>query len=274
MSDRGSRNGRRGGAGFPFRDPRSDIRDSSAPWWLVPNLLALDAPCVAALWQRFLAAELGHAVPAAATACLFCAVWAMYLLDRFLDGRRGAIEAERHLVAAYHPQPYAVAASVVGLAGLTTALALPEETARRGMIATFAAGVYLILVHALGVRSWRGAKELAVAAGFAVGVTLAVEQSWAELAPVAATFGLLCWLNCRLIDRWEALTPRRIWPEWLLAAAVLAASVTQPAPIAAAVASAAVLLLVLDATCRRRARVGRALADAALLTPLFVWAVL
>lgn len=246
----------------------------AAPWWLLPNLLALDAPCVAAVWQRFLAAKLGRDVPAVATISLFGAVWAMYLFDRFLDGRRGAIEAERHLIAAYYPQPYAIAASAVGLVALTTSLALSDGILRRGLLMAFAAGVYLALVHGVAVKSWRGAKELAVALGFAVGVTLALSESWAELAPVAAAFGALCWLNCRLIDRWEAFTPRPAWPEYLLAAATLGASALLPTPIGVAIALAVLLLLILDATCRRRPRIARVLADAALLTPLIAWPLL
>ena len=245
----------------------------AAPWWLVPNLLALDAPCVAAVWQRFLAAKLGHDMPIVATVCLFGAVWALYLFDRFLDGRRGAIEAERHLVAAYYPQPYAIGATVVGVTAFALSLELSDRTLLRGLLAALATCIYLALVHGLGVRAWRGAKELTVALGFAAGVTLALDESWLKLAPVAATFGGLCWFNCRLIDRWEALTPRPAWPDFGLAAAVLLTSLTLPTAIGVAVMSAVVILLILDATCWNRPRIARVLADAALLTPIVAWAI-
>ena len=87
------------------------------PWWLLPNLLALDAPTVAVVWQRFLAAESAVVVPFAASLSLFGAVWALYLLDRVLDGRRGAIQADRHRFAVSHRR-ICTALMLLGLGGV------------------------------------------------------------------------------------------------------------------------------------------------------------
>ena len=64
-------------------------RRRPVPWWLWPNLLGLDAPAVAVVWQRFLADASGVAVPVAASAVLALVVWGIYLTDRRLDARAG-----------------------------------------------------------------------------------------------------------------------------------------------------------------------------------------
>lgn len=59
----------------------------STPWWLVPNLLALDAPVVAVVWLHAFARAFGTTVPWPVTAGLFVAVWSIYLADRLIDAR-------------------------------------------------------------------------------------------------------------------------------------------------------------------------------------------
>src|SRR5580692_10930063 len=64
--------------------------------WLWPNLLSLDAPLVAVLWQ-VLFVRCFHAQGAALPAVLLvCAVWLIYAADRALDAWRGAGSQPRH----------------------------------------------------------------------------------------------------------------------------------------------------------------------------------
>jgi hypothetical protein len=56
--------------------------------------------------------------------------------------------------------------------------------------------------------------------------------------PSVAAFGAVCWLNCRLIDRWESVAPAASWADGLLGGAILAVSAGLPNAVGAAVAGA------------------------------------
>src|SRR6185295_17351052 len=57
------------------------------PVWLWMNLLSLDAPLVAVVWQDFLARVYPSVLRPAGRWALGLAVWAIYLADRLLDVR-------------------------------------------------------------------------------------------------------------------------------------------------------------------------------------------
>ena len=241
------------------------------PWWLVPNLLALDAPAAAVVWQRFLAARFGTGVPRSATIALAAIVWCIYLADRRLDARRGDFEADRHRVADRFPRAF------VGLAMASLAVAvvatsqLPASYFAVGASLGLGVAAYLAAVHFAPGVARLGAKELLVGAAFAAGVTVPLAASGpppVRWLPSAAAFGGLCWLNCRLIERWEG---RRAWPgDAVLGAAVVTSAAVLPLAVGLAVVGASAGLLAIHLTCRRRPRAARVLADAVLLTPLLL----
>jgi hypothetical protein len=71
------------------------------PWWLLPNLLSLDAPLVAVVWMWILAKSMRVVyVETHAYWLLAAAVWSVYVLDRLLDAWRfkGSVEemSSRH----------------------------------------------------------------------------------------------------------------------------------------------------------------------------------
>jgi len=79
----------------------SKSEEDSAPLWLWPNLLSLDAPLVAVLWQGFLAYRFSLPLRPSGRLALGLTVWAIYLLDRLLDARKppsvnGCDEPARH----------------------------------------------------------------------------------------------------------------------------------------------------------------------------------
>lgn len=61
------------------------------PVWLWLNLLGLDAPLVALVWQDFLFRCYPTTLHAVGRAVLGLTVWAIYLADRLLDTRRPAV---------------------------------------------------------------------------------------------------------------------------------------------------------------------------------------
>lgn len=243
------------------------------PWWLWPNLLGLDAPAVAVVWQQFLAAAAGVRVPLTAAAVLGLVVWGVYLGDRWLDARRGLRTADRHRFAARHPRTVAVA--TVGAVGVAAALAadLPEEYLEAGRVVALALAGYVAAVSAGLDELLPGAKEAAVGLVFGGGVAvpLAASAGAGGWLPGVAAFAGLCWLNCALISRWEERPADAPPGSVLLAAAGLAvgAAVADGPPTCAPVVVSVGLLAGLHLTrgwLSSRAR--RVLADAALLTPL------
>src|SRR5580693_2859359 len=68
------------------------------PLWLWFNLLSLDAPLIALVWQDFLARCYPTLLLPVGRGALGLTVWAVYLADRLLDVRHvaSAIESSRH----------------------------------------------------------------------------------------------------------------------------------------------------------------------------------
>ena len=237
----------------------------------MPNFLALDAPAVAAVWQRFLGARFGTPVPWCATVALTAVVWCVYLADRRLDASRGDLDADRHRIAVRFPHAFiglAIASFLIAAAAVSH---LPASYLAVGSWVGAGVAAYLAAVHLAPGATARGAKELLVGAGFAAGVTVPLAAAGPPAcvwAPSAVVFGCLCWLNCRLIERWEG---RRAWPgDAALGAAVVTSAAALPPAIGLAAAGAGAGLLAVHLTCRRRPRAARALADAVLLTPLLL----
>jgi hypothetical protein len=248
-------------------------REPSPPWWLVPNLLALDAPLVAAVWQRFLGDAFGVPVPVAATVALTAAVWAIYLLDRGFDAAGGAAETDRHRFAGRHLRWFVGFCADAALVAFGTARLLPPSYWVAGGAVAAGVGLYLAAVHATGWNLGQ-AKEPLVAVGFAAGVTLPLtvgDVAPADWLPAAGAFAGLCGLNCRLIARWESAAPRPGVVELTLGVGLLAGAAWLGGAVGAAVGGAVVCLGVVAVACRDRPRPARALADAVLLTPLLWW---
>ncbi len=231
--------------------------------------MALDAPLVAVAWQRFLRWQFDPPPSVLVSAVLALTVWGVYLADRWLDAKRGRLDADRHRFAARHPRAVAMAAALAFAAAAVGGWFLPREIPAAGVLVAAGVAAYLALVHVLGAGR-DGLKELLVGVGFASGVAvplMAAPVPAAAWLPSAVGFGLLCWLNCRLIDRWESATP--VGPsDYLLAAAVAVVGVLTPARVAGALLVAVALLLAVHVGLAARPRVARVLADLVLLTPL------
>jgi hypothetical protein len=264
-----------------FRAVWSVVNDSH-PWWLWPNVLALDAPAVAVTWQLFLASVAGVAVPVAASVVLVLVVWAAYLVDRGLDARGGANRSDRHRAAGRNSTAWLATAAVAGLTALGLALvALPRAQLVVGCAVAGLTAAYFAVVHLVRAK-WvleRGAKEVAVGVVFALGVAiplLAGSEPVSTWLPGVTAFAALCWFNCALISRWED-GPTGGSPLWLAASAggcAVLAALGSPVPVALAVlASTAALAALAVAQTRVSVRAARVLADVVLLSPLLaaVW---
>ncbi len=261
------------------------------PVWQLPNLLSLDAPVVALVWQGFLARESGLPLRLAGRAVLALTVWAIYLGDRLLDARdpSAACETARHAFSRRHARPLWLLTGIVLLLDfLLVCLELRPAVFRNGLWPLAAVLLYLATLHS---RRLRIPKELIIAILFTAGTFLiawtASPDPWHQLGPPAAAFFGLCLLNLLAIERWEAreLESRagrdahpatawfnRYWFAWamaLLALCCLRSRAAGPSRWFQAVGlSAAAMVAICLPERRLPMEVRRTLIDLVLLTPL------
>lgn len=127
------------------------------PWWLWLNVLSLDAPLVAVLWQWALAQAYGVQMDPVTYSTLGLAVWLIYVVDRVLDTRplegNQALPA-RHLFYRQHYRFFVwVAIPTVTLFLMYRVFtALPATILWRGIGLGFLVGLYLLHFAARGHR--------------------------------------------------------------------------------------------------------------------------
>ncbi len=258
--------------------------------WLWANLLSLDAPIVALLWQALFGRAFSSHLRWPAFVALGSTVWIIYVSDRLLDSRHvlTEISSSRHQFYRQHRWEF-VAGLLLVFSVLAEALCFLNRTVlRNGIVTALTVGLYLVIIHAnsRAARQWFP-KEFAVGVIFAAGTCLA---TWSKtdvklgLFAPAACFAALCWLNCAAIDYWEndrlheqrraALTSNSLECA-LLAVAVFSAILTSLASVQGVFASIAFSAILLLAVHRCRPGLSpdarRVLADACLCTPaLFI----
>ena len=240
--------------------------------WLWPNLLSLDAPVVALLWQMLFARCFHARVDPLPSVLLVLAVWLIYAADRTLDAWTGESPRPRHEFYRRHWRallPLWILALAAGSALAWTRLT--REMLHSGIALVIAVVLYFALLH-LGI--FHKTKEAAVAVLFALGATL---SAWTNVRTAVdietiVLFSCLCWINCAAIEQWEGES------EWPIAApagfvAVAAAMLlfsSRPV-LGGAVAASALCFVMLDRARRHFSRDAlRVLADVALLSPLFL----
>lgn len=198
----------------------------AAPFWLWPNLLSLDAPLVAVLWQGFLAYRFELPVRAAWHVVLGLTVWAIYLLDRLLDARkpREFDEPARHRFYRRHWNGMAALCGVVLAAdAIATLRWLRPAMLHGGSIALAGVLLYMAAFH-LPAKSGRLPKEIAGAVLFTAGTFLTAWMTLPcpRLAWAALAFFILCLANMIAIETWEwrelpktEATPQHVLTLWL-----------------------------------------------------------
>lgn len=179
------------------------------------NLLGLDAPIVAVVWQDFLARCYPSVLPPAGRLVLFLSVWAIYIADRMVDVRNPAHENEstRHRFYRHHGTFAAALLGVVTLADfLAVALWLRPAVWKNGLIVAALVVLYMAIFPSRRTRYMRW-KQPSAAALFTMGVFLiawtGTPDAWRTLGAPAAAFGALCLGNMRLIEHTERERGRR-----------------------------------------------------------------
>ena len=257
------------------------------PFWCWPNVLALDAPLLAMLWQTEFAKSIGLVLEPSSTLVLGISVWLVYAADRLLDGLRLVDSAPiTHRHAFFRQRRNQLLVVWIFILALDLFLAftfLESPEFMRGCFIGFLVAFYLGAVHLGPIKSTLP-KEAFVAAILTGGITI---FSFGSVLPLASIilFGALCFLNCAFIAKWEdkidqahgisSLASRLPWLSKrlpvtgvLLIGACFITGFDSPKPTFE-IALAAFGLLGLHQTRRYlNPQLRRVLADAVLLTPL------
>lgn len=264
-------------------------KPARSPFWLLPNLLSLDAPLVAVAWQALLAKETGLPLRAAARAALALTVWGIYVADRLLDVRHPGAENEsaRHRFYRRH-RSFAICllAAIATADALLIAFDLRPAVLRSGFLAFGGVFAYLAVLH-IRARTARLPKELLVALLFTAGTFLVAATNavgrWPQLILPACAFFFLCFANLVAIEMWESRELRglnSVPPHWTSTAFGRAYSVCVGVLMAACLCrapspwyraiflSAAFTLFIVTGGKRWPLDLRRVLVDTALMTPL------
>jgi hypothetical protein len=192
-----------------LRRPRTAQRAVPTIWL---NLVCLDAPVVAVVWQWLFARTFELTAHAGNSAALFLTAWLIYLGDRLADASllsSGSPRSLRQEFCLRHREVWIVALLIIG--GLDAYViwhSAAAETLFVGSVVGLLALTYLLLNHPLG-RIWRFVplKEFAIGVLFAAGTLIALLPAVPRInAPflfAAVTFASLCTLNCISIACWE-----------------------------------------------------------------------
>ena len=273
----------------------SALAASPAPkFWLWPNLLSLDAPIVAVLWQLLFLRCFHAPVEPLPLLLLALTVWLIYAADRAIDAFAGESRTPRHRFYRERWQVLLpVWVAIFAVAGWLSLTRLPPPLLRSGGVLLGAVVVYFFVVHC-APACVRGAwpKEAAVGVLFALGASVGSWQKIRTGADVAAIglLSCLCWMNCAAIETWEnraldapasdcrAKDAGTRWPLGAIAVCIAGAALIvfverRPVLAAAEMASALAFLLLDWSRWRFSADALRVLADVALLSPVLFLAV-
>jgi hypothetical protein len=178
------------------------------PIWLWFNLLSLDAPLIALVWQDFLARCYPTLLRPTGRGALGLTVWAVYLADRLLDVRHpvSALESMRHQFYRQHRgHVIALLAIIVCADALLTILWLRPAVFDSGLVLTGCVVAYLATFAFAG---WSGNAKKPLAAVLFTSGTFLIAWSSAghpvsQLLWPAAAFCALCLGNLIMIERWS-----------------------------------------------------------------------
>jgi len=191
--------------------------DSRIPWWLWPNLLNLDSPLLAIIWQEQFARIAGVNLVFSDRLLLFCCTWLVYCADRVLDvvDSDGRAETGRHAIHQKGRPIWLGISAIILVAALVTAIFRLNTAAWLGGCLVFAlTAIHFAATHwwpRLRTRLWT--KEWHVGLVFSVGCTLQIwsmqPSAWPSLLPGVLGFGALCAMSCSHITTWEVVSADR-----------------------------------------------------------------
>ena len=198
--------------------------NSRTPWWIWPNLLNLDSPFLALIWQEQFARIIDINLTLIDRILLFSCTWLVYCTDRILDGLNSGIKAEtsRHKIHQKGKRIWIGISAILLITAIILAINCLNNLAWIGGIIVFTlTAIHFAATHwtpILRNRIWP--KEWHVGAVFTMGCSLQVwslkPDAWINLILPILSFGALCAMSCSHITVWEVITADRHNPDSLL----------------------------------------------------------
>lgn len=194
----------------PVRQPQK----SSAPVWLWPNLLGLDAPLVAVAWQILFAKCFEVRLPPAIHLILGLSVWCVYLADRLLDACRAErVSMATHRLGFTKKHFTALVATTAAAGGVNLLLIVnhvPGHLLVHGLATAVLLGIYYAFrFGSSGKIAVFIPREIMCGMVFAIGSAISTfsyglpETNSLPFFGAVAMLGLVCSANCVLISVWE-----------------------------------------------------------------------
>lgn len=189
---------------------------ASVPWWLWLNVLSLDAPFVAVLWQAALAHCYRVQLLPGARITLFLAVWLIYMVDRVLDSFAPAVSGRFSARHAFYRRNRRVFSLIVipaaaVLVALLSFLTIPAAVMLRG-----ASLAFVVVIYLLHFAAWKH-RAIYLAGNFIVCATGIALLWWLPLPrnfQFGVSAGLLGMFAVALNPRWHGAF--RIVPKELI----------------------------------------------------------
>jgi hypothetical protein len=252
-----------------LRPSRQFAREQTYPAWLWPNLLALDAPIVALVWQDYLARHFALTLHPAGRAVLALTVWAIYLLDHLVDVRHPVPESERprHDFCRRHIREIAaILPLILGVDFLVACSWVRPTVFEYGFFVSVGVVIYFAAfpLRRFGHAAWK--KPVAgflFTAGIFLVAWVSSSNPWNTLGWSAIAFFGLCLANLLMVESWEQ--GRESKYTWIVMAILSICCLRWFWP--AAMSAGALAILSLGAS-RISTQARCVLADAVLLSPL------
>lgn len=180
--------------------------------WLWPNILSLDAPLVAVVWQILFSRTFRAHIHPSGILVLAFGTWLIYVADRILDGLHNQPDAGLTARHRFYRQNRRRMFPSMGVVLAATIWLSVEDVSRAVLIMDLVLGflvfLYLIVVHlapAAVQRRWP--KEFLVALLFATGTII---PTWTDLPLLGMSFDFAfflfaatLWVNALGIECWE-----------------------------------------------------------------------
>ena len=189
------------------------LLSKSYPVWVWPNLIGLDAPFIAIVWQKLFADSFNVKLPLSNYLTLFLVVWVIYSVDRLMDARslrsKETASLRHRFYLKYFRLLFFITGSCFLCASYLCLAVIPLEMLKIGLAISPFVLVYLLhRKFSTGPMLAVVPKEIFVGLVFAIGATLP-GHVWAGDIPEAflsssvIVFGVLCSMNCIAISVWE-----------------------------------------------------------------------
>jgi hypothetical protein len=247
----------------------------SEPIWMWLNLLSLDAPLVAVLWQDFLERCYPSTLLPAGRWVLGLTVWAIYIADRLLDvrGEADVEELRHHRFCREHRAIWCAVLGMVVAAdvGCTFFWLRPVVFVNGLLVAAASLGYLAVFTSASRGLFW---KKSAAAVLFSAGVFLVtVANSRGGMGVLVMPwlcFAVLCGGNLWMIQLWKTGQSAKWTNLVVMAFGILCVLVGQARWYYAVGASAALLVAIHYQKGKVSVEARRVMADLALFTPFFL----